>query len=134
MYMDDAHMTLGCLLCREQCSYALPNPMQLQYISACPWYSQLTLQRVTLTLEVRTKLPWDARKWQFLSASQLLRITANQLSRSETKDTNHFAWRHNFLMYTQHSSQTFFWEGLINHQWQEFYLHQVWRKSSVIQT
>lgn len=55
--MDDAHMTLGSLLCREQCSYALPNPMQLQYISACPWYSQLTLQRVTLTLEVRTKLP-----------------------------------------------------------------------------
>lgn len=51
--MNDAHLTLGfarafSLLWREQCSYVLPNPMQLQYISSCPYYSQSTLQRVTV--------------------------------------------------------------------------------------
>lgn len=50
--MNDAHLTLGfakafSLLWREQCSYVLSNPKQLQCISSCPYYSQLTLQRVT---------------------------------------------------------------------------------------
>lgn len=89
--MKDAHLTRGSarafsLLWREQCPYALPNQMQWQYISSCPYYSQLTLQRVTIHSWSTSYTSLRCKKVAIPVSLTVPKekITTNKLSQSET--------------------------------------------------